>query len=191
MNLVIHPSTQAQSYVFGANLHVKPLQAVSLSEFALRLFSLVWGIWLRSPARSGIYSKSFLNWLFRSSRWLVMAVLARKITQYENSADWVSVNLTHSCPFWTPTPTPSTPPSMICAWGPVTHASFKSSEGKYLDDPDGGVKTWWGLCKSRAKRCKARQMWRVTAATMTAWLDSYPLCRHPPQVSIRRQILCI
>lgn len=41
MNLVIHPSTQTQSYVFGANLHVKPLQAVSLSEFALRLFSLV------------------------------------------------------------------------------------------------------------------------------------------------------
>lgn len=34
MNLVIHPSTQAQSYVFGANLHAKPLQAVSLSEFA-------------------------------------------------------------------------------------------------------------------------------------------------------------
>lgn len=43
MNLVIHPSTQTQSYVFGANPHVKPLQAVRLSEFALRLLPCVAG----------------------------------------------------------------------------------------------------------------------------------------------------
>lgn len=41
MNLVIHPPTQTQSYVFGANPHVKPLQAVRLPEFALRLLCLV------------------------------------------------------------------------------------------------------------------------------------------------------
>ena len=42
MDLVIHPSTQTQSYVFGANPHVKPLQAVRLSEFTLHPFPLAW-----------------------------------------------------------------------------------------------------------------------------------------------------
>lgn len=129
-----------------------------------------------------------------------MAVLARKISQYENSAGWVSVNLTHSCPFWPPPAPPQHPPSMICAWGPVTHASFKSSEGKYLDDPDGGVKTWEGgrhggglvraeLSSVRQGRCgesPLQQRWQPA-------LDSCPLRRHPPPppVSAGRQILCV
>lgn len=94
-----------------------------------------WGIWLRSAARTGIYSELSLNSLFRTSRWLVMAVLAGKITLYENSADWVSTGLTHSRPLW---PAPPRQASMICAWGPVTHGSFKKQRGEIFGW------SWWG-----------------------------------------------
>lgn len=41
MDLVIHPSTSTQSYVFGSNPHVKPLQAVRLRIYSPSLFPLV------------------------------------------------------------------------------------------------------------------------------------------------------
>lgn len=44
----------------------------------------------------------------------------------------------------------------------------------------GGRQTRWGLGKSRAKQCKARQMWRVsTAATMTARAGLLPSAETP------------
>lgn len=126
--------------------------------------------WNQLPG-TGIYGVSSLNSLFRTSRWLVMAVLARKTAPYENSADWVSMRLTHSRPLW---PAPPRQASMICAWGPVTHGSFKKQRGEIFgwswwgSGDVGGRQRWWGLGKSGAKQCKALQMWRIcSAAVMT------------------------
>lgn len=110
-----------------------------------------------------------------------MAVLARKITLYENSADWISMRLTHSRPLWLAPPRQA---SMICAWGPVTYRSFKKQRGEIFgwswwgSGDTGGRQRWWGglvragLSGVRQGRCgesAVQPLWKGSVCVCVWW----------------------
>lgn len=119
---------------------------LSGSEFTLPpLFPLVQlGNMVKLSCQRFIHSQSFLNWLFEAAdQWWLPWQKKKKTSLQENSADWVSVCLSHSCPLW---PTPH--PSMICARGSVTHGSFKKQRGEifgrsWWESGDVGVRQGW------------------------------------------------
>lgn len=117
---------------------------LSGSEFTLPLFSLrcSWGIWSSSAARAFIHRQSFFNGLFGSS-WSVTPALARKNNKPAGKQCRLGF-LVVPVPLW-PTPPPSAGPAWFVHKVPWPMEASKSSEGKYLDDPDGREELWeWG-----------------------------------------------